>query len=182
MIIAGIDEVGRGCLAGATVSACVVLPSDFKDERIKDSKLLSKKKRELLAPYIMENAIAYSFGVVCSYVIDKVNILEAVKQSMHIAISKIDCHYDLLICDAVKLKHIKTDYINPTKADRDYVQVAAASILAKVYRDKMMERLALQYPMYKWEKNAGYGTKEHMDAIREHGITPLHRKTFLKNL
>ncbi len=182
MLIAGIDEVGRGCLAGPTVSACVVLPKDFKDERIKDSKLLSKKKRDMLAPIIMEQAVAYSFGVVCSQVIDSINILNAVKQSMHIAISKIDCEYDLLICDAVKLNHIKTDYINPTKADRDYVQVAAASILAKVYRDNMMEKLAELYPHYLWEKNSGYGTKAHMDAIREHGITPLHRKTFLKNI
>ena len=181
MLIAGIDEVGRGCLAGPVVTCAIVFKDDFFDERIKDSKKLSKKMREKLYPYILENAITYGIGVVCPIIIDKINILNAVKQAMHLSLSRLNCSYDKLIVDAVALNNIHKDYIHPYKADDNYIQVSAASIIAKVYRDKLMEHLAAIYPYYKWEKNAGYGTKEHIDAIKEYGITEVHRRSFCKN-
>ena len=170
MFIAGIDEVGRGCLAGPVVTCAIILKEDFFDERIKDSKKLSKKMRENLFPYILENSVSYGIG-----------ILNAVKQAMHLSLSRLNCSYDKLIVDAVALNNIHKEYIHPFKADDNYIQVSAASIIAKVYRDKLMEHLAAIYPYYKWEKNAGYGTKEHIDAIKEYGITEVHRRSFCKN-
>lgn len=181
MLIAGIDEVGRGCLAGPVVTCAIAFKDDFFDERIKDSKKLSKKTREKLYPYILENAVSYGIGVVCPIIIDKINILNAVKQAMHLSLSRLSSPYDKLIVDAVALNNIHKDYIHPFKADDNYIQVSAASIIAKVYRDKLMEHLAAIYPYYKWEKNAGYGTKEHIDAIKEYGITEVHRRSFCKN-
>ena len=144
MLIAGIDEVGRGCLAGPVVTCAVVFESGFYDSRIKDSKKLSKKKREELYPFIIGNAVSYGIGVVA-------------------------------------LHHIDKEYIHPNKADDTYIEVSAASIIAKVYRDNLMAELAKVYKGYLWEKNAGYGTKEHIAAIKELGITEVHRKSFLKN-
>lgn len=181
MLIAGIDEVGRGCLAGPVVTCAVVFESGFYDERIKDSKKLSKKKREELYPFIIENAVSYGIGVVCPIIIDKINILNAVKHAMHLSLSRLTCDYDKLIVDAVALNNINKEYIHPNKADDTYIQVSAASIVAKVYRDNLMAELAKVYKGYLWEKNAGYGTKEHIAAIKELGITPVHRKSFLKN-
>lgn len=181
MLVAGIDEVGRGCLAGPVVTCAIVFKNDFFDERIKDSKKLSKKMREKLYPFILENAVSYGIGIVCPLIIDKINILNAVKQAMQLSLSRLSSPYDKLIIDAVPLNHINRDYIHPYKADDNYIQVSAASIIAKVYRDRLMEELAKIYPHYKWEKNAGYGTKEHIDAIKEYGITELHRKSFCKN-
>lgn len=182
MLIAGIDEVGRGCLAGPVVTCAVVFESGFYDDRIKDSKKLSKKKREELYPFIIENAVSYGIGVVCPIIIDKINILNAVKQAMHLSLSRLTCDYDKLIIDAVALNHIDKEYIHPNKADDTYIQVSAASIIAKVYRDNLMAELAKVYKGYLWEKNAGYGTKEHIKALKELGITPVHRKSFIKNL
>lgn len=181
MLIAGLDEVGRGCLAGPVVTCAVVFESGFYDDRIKDSKKLSKKKREELYPFIIENAVSYGIGVVCPIIIDKINILNAVKQSMHLSLSRLKCDYDKLIVDAVALNNINKEYIHPNKADDTYIQVSAASIVAKVYRDNLMAELAKVYKGYFWEKNAGYGTKEHIEAIKNHGITEVHRKSFLKN-
>lgn len=181
MLIAGIDEVGRGCLAGPVVTCAVVFKSGFYDSRIKDSKKLSKKKREELYPFLIENAISYGIGIVCPIIIDKINILNAVKQAMQLSLSRLTCNYDKLIIDAVPLNHIDKEYIHPNKADDTYIEVSAASIIAKVYRDNLMTELAKTYKGYLWEKNAGYGTKEHIKAIKELGITPLHRKTFVKN-
>lgn len=182
ILVAGVDEVGRGCLAGPVVSAAVVLPSDFYDSRIKDSKKLSAKKREELFPFICSNAVSYGFGVVCPLIIDKTNILRAVKQAMHSALSKLTCDYDKLIVDAVGLNHIDKDFIHPAKADDTFIQVSSASIIAKVYRDRLMVNLSKIYPEFKWEKNAGYGTKEHIEAVKKYGITPVHRRSFLKNI
>ena len=171
MLIAGIDEVGRGCLAGPVVTCAVVFESGFYDERIKDSKKLSKKKREELYPFILENAVSYGIGVVCPIIIDKINILNAVKQAMHLSLSRLTCSYDKLIVDAVALNNLDKEYIHPNKADDTYIQVS----------DNLMAELAKVYKGYLWEKNAGYGTKEHIAAIKELGITPVHRKSFLKN-
>lgn len=180
MLIAGVDEVGRGCLAGPVVTCAIILKEDFYDERIRDSKKLSKKMREKLYPFILENAITYGIGVVCPIIIDKINIFNAVKHAMHLSLSRLNCSYDKLIVDAVALNNIHKDYIHPFKADDNYIQVSAASIIAKVYRDRLMEELAKKYPYYKWEKNAGYGTKEHIDGILNHGLTEVHRKSFCR--
>lgn len=182
MFIAGCDEVGRGCLAGPVVSAVVIFHENYYNKEIKDSKKLSKKKRQELYPVILENAVAYGIGVVCPIIIDKINILNAVKHSMHLALSRLNHSYDKLIVDAVNLNHIQGDYIHPNKADDTYIQVSAASIIAKVYRDNLMDNLSLIYKEYKWEKNAGYGTKEHIEAIKQYGITLVHRRSFLKNI
>lgn len=182
MLIAGVDEVGRGCLAGPVIAAAVILTDDFKDDRIKDSKKLSSKKREELYPYICEKAVSFGIGAVCPLIIDKINILNAVKQAMQIALSRLNKPFDKLISDAVKLNHISTEYIHPNKADDTYIQVSAASIVAKVYRDRLMARLAAEFPKFCWEKNAGYGTKAHIEAIKKYGITYLHRRSFLKNI
>lgn len=164
------------------VACALVLPDGFHDDRIKDSKKLSAKKRDELYPYICNEAVSYGIGVVCPKIIDEINILRAVKQAMHMALNRIKCDYDKLIVDAVALNHINKEYIHPFKADDTYVQVSAASIIAKVYRDNLMKNLAKIYPQYKWDKNAGYGTKEHFEAVKKYGITPVHRKSFLKNI
>lgn len=181
MNIAGVDEVGRGCLAGPVVAAAVVLPHDFYDERIKDSKKLSAKKRCEILPFIEKNALSIGIGVVCNIIIDEINILNATKEAMHRAIATLNANYDKLIVDAVKLNNISTPYEHPNGADNDFIQVSAASIVAKVYRDGLMAYLATIYNLYGWEKNAGYGTKTHMEAIRKYGATPLHRKTFIRS-
>lgn len=178
MLIVGIDEVGRGCLAGPVVAASVLLPSDFHDERVIDSKKLSAKKREELAKVIYANALAFGIGVVCSEVIDKINILNATKQAMQISLSQIKCKYDKVVIDAVKLNNLNKPFIHPNKADVDFIQVSAASIIAKVYRDDLMKYLATIHDQYGWEKNAGYGSKMHIEAIKKYGRTQLHRKSF----
>ncbi len=182
MLIAGIDEVGRGCLAGPVVTCAIVFENGFYDSRIKDSKKLSQKKREELYPFIIKNAISYGLGVVCPIIIDKINILNATKHAMHLSLSRLKCNYDKLIIDALPLKNINNkEYIHPNKADDTYIEVAAASIIAKVYRDNLMTRLAKLYPNYAFEKHKGYGTKAHIEAIKKFGITEIHRKTFVKN-
>lgn len=182
MMIAGIDEVGRGCLAGPVVAACVILPEDYTDERIKDSKKLSVKKREELYPIIMEQAVSVGIGVVCPLIIDQINILNATKNAMHLALKRTTTKIDKLIVDSVKLNNIDIEYIHPNKADDTYIQVSAASIIAKVYRDNLMKVLDKIFPEFKWSKNAGYGTAEHINAINQYGITEVHRKSFLKNI
>lgn len=178
MLIAGVDEVGRGCLAGPVVACAVVLPDGFSDSRIKDSKKVPKKMRQQLYPYILDNALTWGIGVVCSRIIDKINILNATKQAMHIAISRLKPCYHKIIIDSVNLSNLKVPCQHPNKADELYPAVSAASIVAKVYRDNIMEYLASIYPQYGWEKNAGYGTAAHLQAIRTFGYTPLHRRSF----
>ncbi|MGA1861651.1 ribonuclease HII [Deferribacter thermophilus] len=181
-VYAGLDEVGRGCFAGPLVVAAVILPSDFKDERIIDSKKISERQREKLAQYIKEIALDYSFAVVCNKVIDKINILQATKQAMHIALSKLKSKYDFIAIDAVKLKnYYGCEITSVNKGESIFQNIAAASIIAKVYRDNLMKKLHIKYPEYNWYKNKGYGTKEHIEAIRKFGICELHRKSFLKN-
>ncbi|MGA1846202.1 ribonuclease HII [Deferribacter abyssi] len=181
-IYVGVDEVGRGAFAGPVVVCAVVLPAGFYDERIIDSKKISERNREKLARYIQEIAIDYSFGVVCNNLIDKINILQATRQAMHIALSKIKLNYKFIAVDSVKLNSIYScKIISIEKGESVFQNIAAASILAKVYRDSLMKRLHMYFPNYNWYKNKGYGTKEHINAIKKFGITYLHRRSFLKN-
>ncbi|MCX8084300.1 MAG: ribonuclease HII [Calditerrivibrio sp.] len=178
----GIDEVGRGCLAGPVVAAAVVLKGSFYDRRIIDSKKLKEKERDLIYQLISENALSIGIGVVCSSMVDTLNILNATKQAMHIALSKINVSYDKIVIDAVKLKNIEAPLEVHLKAEDKFIEVAAASIIAKVTRDRMMKRMHYLFPAYGWYDNKGYGTKYHVESIKRYGITPLHRKSFLKGI
>jgi ribonuclease HII len=182
MLILGVDEVGRGCLAGPVVACACLLKEGFENSEIVDSKKILEKKRRSLSQYIKENCLCYSFGVVCNTIIDKINILNATKQAMHIAISKINKKYDKIVIDAVKLKNLKVESESVIKAEDKYISVAAASILAKVYRDEFMKKLHILFPEYGWYSNKGYGSKEHMNAIAKYGISFLHRRSFLSEI
>jgi len=190
-IIAGVDEVGRGPLAGPVVTACVVLPDDYVGLGIDDSKKLSEKKREELYSEIIENAICYGFGLCDNNVIDEVNILEATKLAMKQAVLSAEESLkkngkgeklDLIIVDAVTIPGIERKQISLIKGDANSISIAAASILAKVKRDRMMREYDDIYPGYDFASNKGYGTQAHYAGLREKGLTPIHRKTFLKNL
>ena len=179
-LIAGVDEVGRGPLAGPVVCACVIMPQDEIIDGVDDSKKLSKKKREVLYDKIIEKAISYSICRVEPSEIDQINILNATKKCMVECIKTLSIKPDIVLVDAVKLDVdvktlpiIKGDYLSYT--------IGSASILAKVYRDRLMEEYAKTYQGYGFEKNSGYGTKQHIDKIKEIGPCPIHRKTFIKN-
>ncbi|MBR6700611.1 MAG: ribonuclease HII [Firmicutes bacterium] len=180
--IAGIDEVGRGPLAGPVVAAAVILPEEFDVIGINDSKKLSEKKRDELFDVIKEKALAYSFGVVDNEVIDEINILEATKKAMKEAVMRLGIEPDHLLIDAVKLADVDIPQTSIIKGDEKSISVAAASILAKVTRDRMMVEYSEEYPHYAFEKNKGYGTKAHYEGIEKAGICPIHRKTFLKKI
>ena len=175
--IAGIDEVGRGPLVGPVVTAAVILPKDFYDERINDSKKLTEKKRELLYDVIMENAISVGVGISSENVIDEINILNATKRAMLEAVNNLSIKPEHLLIDAVKLN---TDIPQTSiiKGDAKSESIAAASIIAKVTRDRMMIELDKIHPEYDFKHNKGYGTKKHIEAIRKYGIIKEHRKTF----
>lgn len=179
MRILGIDEVGRGAIAGPLVVCGCVLKKEFEDERLVDSKKIPEGRRMALYPFVKSNSEAFSFGVICNEVIDKINILRATKQAMHIVIGNIPKVYDKIVIDAVNLKNIDFPFEHSFKAEDKFQAVAAASILAKVYRDELMKKLHTHFPEYNWYKNKGYGTKEHFEAIKRYGLTPLHRKTFI---
>lgn len=189
-IIAGVDEVGRGPLAGPVVTCAIVLPKDFDVLGIDDSKKLSEKKREELYDIIIDKALAYGIGLCDNKLIDEINILEATKIAMAMSIdnaNKMLESSDLgliehALIDAVKLQGIPCNQTNIIKGDASSISIAAASIIAKVTRDRMMVEYAKEYPYYAFEKNKGYGTKAHYEGIREHGITPIHRLSFLKNI
>jgi ribonuclease HII len=177
--IGGVDEVGRGPLVGPVVTACVILPKDFYDERINDSKKLSEKKREELYDVIMENAISVGIGMSSEKVIDEINILEATRKAMHEAVANLQVKPDYIFIDAEK--HVDTcniPYLPIIKGDALSINIACASIIAKVTRDRMVDEMALKYPEYGIEKHKGYGTKTHIDAIKKYGLTPEHRKSF----
>lgn len=176
-LIAGVDEVGRGPLIGSVVAAAVILPSGFYMSEINDSKKLSEKKREKLYPIIMEKAISVGIGVVDSETIDKVNILNATKMAMKMAINNLSVKPEHVLIDAVKLD-IDIPYTAIIKGDAKSESIAAASIVAKVYRDNMMKELDKEYPMYDFKSNKGYGTKKHIEAIKKYGVLKEHRKTF----
>ncbi|WP_442599481.1 ribonuclease HII [Neobacillus sp. D3-1R] len=176
-LIAGVDEVGRGPLAGPVVAAAVILPADFYLSGIDDSKKLSDKKREEYFRIINEQAIAIGMGMVEAEVIDEMNIYEATKKAMNIAISTLTKQPEVILIDAMKLD---TPFLTESiiKGDAKSISIAAASIIAKVTRDRMMKDYSVQYPYYRFEQNMGYGTREHLEAINKYGITPLHRKSF----
>jgi len=176
-LIAGIDEVGRGPLVGPVVTAAVILPVDFYDERINDSKKISEKKRELLYDVIMEHAISVGIGISSEEVIDEINILEATKKAMIEAVNNLSVKPEHLLIDAVKLD-IDIPSTSIIKGDAKSESIAAASIIAKVTRDRMMYELDKIHPEYDFAKNKGYGTKKHIEALYKYGPIKEHRKTF----
>lgn len=179
--ICGIDEVGRGPLAGPVVAGAVILPKDQDILYLNDSKQLSAKKREELYDEIMEKALAVGIGVVSPAVIDEINILQATYEAMRIAIGKLDIKPDVLLNDAVTIPKVAIKQVAIIKGDARSVSIAAASIIAKVTRDKMMVEYEKLYPEYHFASNKGYGSKEHIEALRTVGPCPIHRETFIKN-
>ena len=179
--IAGIDEVGRGPLAGPVVTACVIMPYDKMLEGVFDSKKVNKKNRERLFEEIKNTAITYSINVQNQDVIDEINILNATKVSMQQSFKELTIKPDLLLVDAVKLNICENEQAI-IKGDATSYSIACASILAKVFRDKLMEDYAKTYTNYDFENNVGYGTKKHIEAIKQYGITPIHRLSFLSKI
>ena len=178
-IIAGCDEAGRGCLAGPVVAAAIILPKGFKNTILNDSKVLSEKKRDLLRPIIEKEAIAWAVGVVSPAEIDKINILNASFLSMHRAIDKLKTKAGLLLIDGNRFNsHPNIPHECIIKGDAKFMSIAAASILAKTYRDDIMKKLDKEHPEYHWKKNKGYPTKQHRKAIAEFGSNSHHRKSF----
>ena len=181
MLTVGIDEVGRGCLAGPVVAACVILPENFSDERLIDSKKIPEKQRRLLDGFIRANAVAIGIGLVDNSTIDEINILNSTKRAMMDALGQITVEYHKVIVDAVNLGDLKVPMEHPFKAEDKFQCVAAASIVAKVFRDALMTKMHIEYPDYDWYSNKGYGTKKHTEAIKKFGLTPLHRVSFCGN-
>lgn len=178
-IEAGCDEAGRGCLAGSVFAAAVILPPDFKNDDLNDSKQLSEKKRYALRPVIEKEAIAWAVGIVTPEEIDKINILKASFLAMHRAIDQLQVRPEHLLIDGNRFTpYPDIKHTTVVKGDGKYLSIAAASILAKTYRDDYMDELAKEYTDYHWTENKGYPTKAHREAIRTIGITPYHRKTF----
>lgn len=178
--ICGIDEVGRGPFAGPVVAAAVILPKDCDILYLNDSKKVSAKKREALYDEIYEKAVAVGIGMVSEKVIDEINILNATYEAMRMAVSKLSVVPDLLLNDAVTIPGIDIEQVPIIKGDAKSASIAAASIVAKVTRDRMMEEYDQIYPQYQFAKNKGYGTKAHIEAIKESGICDLHRRTFVR--
>lgn len=179
VIEAGCDEAGRGCLAGAVYAAAVILPADFQNELLNDSKQLTERQRYQLRAVIEREAIAWAVGVVTPQEIDEINILNASFLAMHRAIDQLKVRPEHLLIDGNRFKKYgQLPHTTVVKGDGKYLSIAAASILAKTYRDDYMNALHQQHPFYDWDKNKGYPTKKHRAAIREHGTTPYHRMTF----
>lgn len=179
LIEAGCDEAGRGCLAGSVYAAAVILPKDYRNDALNDSKRLSASRRYKLREEIMRDAVAWAVGVVTPSEIDEINILNASILAMHRAVDQLSVRPQALIIDGNRFRPYQDlPYTTIVKGDGKYQSVAAASILAKTFRDDYMKELHEQFPFYGWNRNAGYPTREHREAIREHGITPYHRKTF----
>ena len=176
---AGTDEAGRGCLAGPVTAAAVILPQDFKNDLLNDSKQLTEKQRNLLRPLIEKEAVAWAVVHVGPEKIDEINILNASIFGMHKAIGKLDVVPNFIAVDGNRFKSYgEIPHHCQVKGDATYLNIAAASVLAKTYRDELMRELATEHPHYKWERNAGYPTKAHRDGIRAHGVSPYHRKSF----
>ena len=176
---AGTDEAGRGCLAGPVVAAAVILPNDFSHPFLNDSKQLSEKKRKELKPIIEAQSLAFAVSFVWQEEVDKINVLQASITGMHRAIAQLKTTPEFIIVDGNKFKNYK-DIPHQTivKGDAKYLSIAAASVLAKTYRDEYMTKIHQEFPEYNWQKNKGYPTKEHRNAIRKFGATAYHRKTF----
>jgi len=176
---AGTDEAGRGCLAGPVVAAAVILPVNFSHELLNDSKKLTEKQRQFLRPIIEKEALAWGVAYVWQEEIDEINILQASILAMHKSIDKLSKIPAHIIVDGNKFNsYKKIPHETIIKGDGKYLSIAAASVLAKTYRDDYMEKIHLDFPNYAWDKNKGYPTKVHRQGIREHGITKHHRKTF----
>lgn len=176
---AGCDEAGRGCLAGSVYAAAVILPPDYTNNELNDSKKLTEKKRYLLRSQIQHDALAWAVGVVTPEEIDKINILNASILAMHRALDQLSVRPEAVIIDGNRFKPYQAlPYTTIVKGDAKYLSIAAASILAKTYRDDYMNELAQQYPQYGWQENKGYPTRQHREAIRQWGVTPLHRKSY----
>ena len=186
-IEAGCDEAGRGCLAGSVYAAAVIFPEDYQNEELNDSKQLTDKRRKQLREIIERDAVAWAVGIVTPQEIDKINILNASILAMHRALDQLKVRPEAIIVDGNRFKPyrplvdgfaVNVPHTTIVKGDGKYLSIAAASILAKTYRDDYMDELAKEYPQYDWLSNKGYPTKKHREAIRQFGITPYHRKTF----
>jgi len=179
LIEAGCDEVGRGCLAGPVVAAAVILPKKYRSRKLNDSKQLTREERLELREVILQKALAWAVAEVSNEEIDEINILNASFKAMHLALDQLTIQPQLLLIDGNRFKPYKDlPFECVVKGDASYLSIAAASVLAKTYRDELMEKMAAQFPGYSWETNVGYPTEEHRDGIRKLGVTPLHRKTF----
>lgn len=179
LVEAGCDEAGRGCLAGSVFAAAVILPPDYENELLNDSKKLSDRKRKQLREIIEHDAVDWAVGIVEPGEIDEINILNASILAMHRALDQLKVRPEAVIVDGNRFKPYRDlPYTTIVKGDGKYLSTAAASILAKTYRDDYMDRLAEDYPQYDWKSNKGYPTKKHRQAIRECGITPFHRRSF----
>ena len=181
-LIAGTDEAGRGPLAGPVVAASVIFPEKVRINGVKDSKILSETERENLYPKILQKSLACSVAAVSHGKIDRINILQASLLAMSISISRLSVKPDLILVDGNKVFTSSIPALPIVDGDAKSFSIAAASIIAKVTRDRIMKRLSLKFPMYNWESNKGYGTKEHVEAIKNYGPCVLHRKSFLTKI
>lgn len=176
---AGCDEAGRGCLAGSVFAAAVILPKDYSNEELNDSKKLTEKSRYALREIVRRDALAWAVGIVTADEIDKINILNASILAMHRALDQLKLRPEYIIVDGNRFKKYgEIPHTTIVKGDGKYLSIAAASVLAKTFRDDYMNELAEQYPQYDWKNNKGYPTKKHRLAIKECGITPFHRKSY----
>ena len=179
LIEAGCDEAGRGCLAGSVYAAAVILPDGYENDLLNDSKQLTEKKRYQLREIIERDAVAWAVGIVTPEEIDKINILNASILAMHRALDQLKVRPEAVIVDGNRFKKYRElPHTTIVKGDGKYLSIAAASILAKTYRDDYMNRLAEEYPHYDWHSNKGYPTKKHREAIRQYGTTPYHRMSY----
>ena len=175
----GVDEAGRGCLAGPVTAAAVILPANYKNSRINDSKKLSEKERIILQREIIKDCISYSVSHVSPKIIDKINILNASIKAMHLSINKLKVKPNYILVDGNKFKAFKKiPHKCVVKGDSKFLNIAAASILAKTFRDKLMENYHMKYPEYGWKDNKGYPTLRHKESLKKYGIVDIHRKTF----
>ena len=175
----GTDEAGRGCLAGPVVAAAVILPTNFRHPLLNDSKQLTEKQREILRPIIEKSALAFGVAFISEVKIDEINILQASILAMHHAIEKLSINPEHIIVDGNKFKPYKNiPHTTVVKGDAKFMSIAAASVLAKTYRDDYMNAIHEEFPMYNWKKNKGYPTKEHREAIKKYGVTKYHRMSF----
>lgn len=179
LVEAGCDEAGRGCLAGSVYAAAVILPKDYVNAELNDSKQLTEKRRYALREVVQRDALAWAVGIVTPEEIDKINILNASILAMHRALDQLTLRPEYVIVDGNRFKKYRdVPFTTIVKGDGKYLSIAAASILAKTYRDDYMNALAEQYPQYDWQNNKGYPTKKHREAIKMCGITPFHRKSY----
>lgn len=179
--ICGIDEAGRGPLAGPVVAGAVILPKDEKILYVNDSKKLSEKKREMLYDEIMDRALAVGVGIVGPERIDEINILQATYEAMRMAVAQLKVQPDILLNDAVTIPDLKVRQVPIVKGDAKSISIAAASIIAKATRDRLMREYGQVFPEYEFASNKGYGTKSHIEALKTYGPTPIHRRTFIQH-